>query len=150
MIETSLDDVARAALIEAYNCGEQRRECGGVIYERAGKYWYTTPVTDDKAFRVSLPMEAEPAPKGSRMVADYHNHICSSHNKQFAAFFSMGDALVNATFKVVGYMLDGCSGNIHRFDPAIDDVDDEEVDLTDGRKFYLTIGHISGWIDIFQ
>ncbi len=149
----TLEAASRAALIAAYNCSEQRRECGGVIYQsvsRAGVYYFTPPVTDDKPFRVNLPMEAEPAPAGWRMVADFHNHPCLKGNKLFAEFFSAGDVLVNDTFKTIGYMLDSCTGLIHRYSPGEDDRDDEEVDLPSGRVFYLTIGHIAGWIDIFR
>jgi hypothetical protein len=150
MIDTSLEDVARAALIEAYNCGEQRRECGGVIYERAGKYWYSIPVTQSKPFSVDLGELYVPDAEHTHIAGDYHNHLCTGRNKRFAEFFSMGDVLVNTVFQTVGYMLDGCTGNIHRFDPAQDDRDDEEVDMSSGRKFYLTIGHLSGWIPIYD
>jgi hypothetical protein len=43
-------------------------------------------------------------------------------------------------------MADLCTFEIHRFDPRQDDRDNEEVDLHSGRVFYLTIGHVSGWL----
>jgi hypothetical protein len=153
----TLELAVRSALIDAYNCGEQRQECGGVIYESAAGYSYTVPITDHKSFGVTIPyLYSVDPPPGAHRVADYHNHICSSHNASFAAYFSGGDVAVNKGFHLVGYMLDGCTGNIHRFDPAGDPVDDEEVDFKphpDGTvkpPFFLTIGHISGWIDIYE
>jgi hypothetical protein len=156
---SSIDVAAHDALIDAYNCGEQKQECGGVIYQddRSRAYTYTVPITSGKPFGVTIPyLYSVPPPVGTRVVADYHNHICSPRNAMFAAYFSFADASVNQGFHIVGYMLDGCTGNIHRYDPAQDDRDDEEVDFkphADGTikpPFYLTVGHISGWIDIFQ
>ena len=156
----TIEQASRAALIDAYNCGEQKQECGGVIYvstDSKPRFTYTVPITDHRAFGVTIPyLYSVAAPAGRRLVADYHNHICSPHNKDFAQFFSYGDASVNEGFKVIGYMLDGCTGNIHRYDPAQDARDDEQVDFlphADGTRkpsFYLTIGHISGWVDIFK
>jgi hypothetical protein len=146
-------EASQAALKEAYECSEHRRECGGVIYEwlePGGRKWYfySAPETSNKPFGVALNSLAEDAPAHMRKVADYHVHICSIHNRDFAAFFSVGDVLTNKGFGLVGYMLDSCTGDIHRFDPAQDDVDDEEVDLKSGRVFYLTIGHVSGWLPL--
>ena len=153
----TIELAVRSALIDAYNCGEQRQECGGVIYEGPGGFTYTPPITDHKPYGVTIPyLYSVDPPEGFHRVADYHNHICSSHNARFAAYFSTGDQLVNTGFHLVGYMLDGCTGNIHRFDPASDPIDDEEVDFkphADGTvkaPFFLTTGHISGWVDIFQ
>lgn len=149
----SLEEVARAGLIEAYKCSQQKRECGGVIYEfieAGGRKWYfRSPIeTSNKPFGVEIKAIGEPAPAGTKMVADFHVHICSVHNKDFSAFFSVGDVIVNQAMHTVGYMLDSCSGEIHRFDPAQDAVDDEEVDFKSGLVLYLTIGHVSGWISL--
>lgn len=146
----SIEETSRAALIEAYKCGEGRRECGGVIYRlHDGLYVFSEPITSDKPFGVDLgPAYAMPMLKPGELVADYHNHICSVHNRPFAEFFSFGDAILNKGLHTIGYMLDGCTGLIHRFDPAQDDIDDEEVDFKSGKVIYLTIGHVSGWIDL--
>jgi len=80
------------------------------------------------------------------VVADFHTHICSVHNRPFSTFFSSSDAIANQGLHTVGYMLSLCDGYIRRFDPAQDDQDDEEVDFHSGRVIYLTIGHIVGWV----
>ena len=148
----SLEQTVRAALIDAYNCGEQRQECGGVIYrdDRHRHYSYSTPMTSGRAFGVDLSTLYVHVPVGMRVVADYHTHICSRHNKVFADFFSASDALINEGLHTVGYILSGCTGAIHRYDPEQDPQGDEEVDLSSGRKIFLTSGHVSGWIDIFN
>lgn len=149
----SMDEAAHDALVDAYNCGEQRRECGGVIYRYENKsavpyvlYFYTTP-EKGRTFGVNITALAETAPSHMKLVADYHTHPCLGR-KELAQFFSPADVITNQGFHTVGYMLDNCRGLIHRFDPAQDDVGDEEIDMDSGRKMYLTIGHIAGWIDL--
>jgi hypothetical protein len=140
-----VNQAAHAALADAAICSQNRRECGGVVFMRPdGSYAYTAPVTSGKPFGVDLsgPYASAPGP----VVADYHVHICSVHNAPFADFFSASDAIANQGLHTVGYMLSLCSWNIHRYDPSQDDADDEEVDLHSGRVFYLTIGHVSGWL----
>lgn len=143
----TLEQASKAALIAAYDCGHQQFECGGVIFRYAnGRYVYTPPATGRMKF--ALPIAYVETPPGARRVADYHNHICNAHNWRFAPFFSASDAYTNDGFHIVGYMLDGCSGTVHRYSPGEDPRDDEEVDLHGGRKIYLTIGHITGWIPL--
>lgn len=151
--EGSIDEAARAGLVESWRCSQNRRECGGAIYqylEAGGRAWYfrSTVETSDKPFGVEIKALGEKPPPGMTLVADFHTHICSQHNRPFAEFFSVGDVIVNQAMHTVGYILDGCTGAIHRFDPRQDDVDDEEIDFVSGKKLYLTIGHLSGWIDL--
>jgi hypothetical protein len=80
------------------------------------------------------------------VVADFHTHICSVHNRPFADFFSPADAIANQGLHTVGYMLSLCDWNIRRYDPSQDERDDEEVDFHSGRVIYLTCGHIVGWV----
>jgi len=150
MIEyATIEQASRAALIEAYECGGRRYECGGVIYRLSnGAFAYSAPETSHRPFGVEITALSAPPPAGATMVADYHQHICSIHNLPFAEFFSPADALVDQGFHLIGYMLDTCTGDIHRYDSSQDDADDEEVDLHSGKTFYLTIGHISDWVDL--
>ena len=142
-----MDSAAIAALTVARDCPRQY-ECGGVIYEDADHYYHVSaPLTSHKHFGVDIVQYGEPTPVGWRIVADYHTHICSPHNRLFANFFSPADAYVNQGFHTVGYMLSLCDGNVRRYDPAQDDRDDEVVHFTSGREIYLTCGHIAGWID---
>ena len=142
----NMDAAAVAALRVALDCPRQY-ECGGVIYEDSEQqYHVTAPLTSHMHFGVDIPQYTEAIPQGWRIVADYHTHICSQHNRLFANFFSPADAYVNQGFHTVGYMLSLCDGNVRRYDPSQDDRDDEVVQFTSGREIYLTCGHISGWI----
>jgi hypothetical protein len=143
-----MDSAANAALTVALDCPRQY-ECGGVIYEDSEHHYHVSaPLTSHKHFGLNIPQYTEGAPEmGWRIVADYHTHICSQHNRLFANFFSASDAYVNQAFHTVGYMLSLCDGHVRRYDPSQDDRDDEVVHFTSGREIYLTCGHITGWIE---
>lgn len=144
----TLDDAAVHALTLAKQTCDLRYECGGVIRQTREGYVVSPLVSSQKPFNLDL---REPYGDGVDVVADFHTHICSVHNLPFAAFFSTTDADVDDGLHIRGYMLDLCTGNIHRYIPGEDDRDDEEVDFKphqDGSRLviYLTIGHIIGWV----
>lgn len=136
----SIDETAIDALKHAASTCDPRYECGGVVRRVEGGFTASETVTSAKPFGVDLEELY-----ATDVVADFHTHICSIHNKPFADFFSSSDALVNQGLHTVGYMLSLCDRNIRRYDPSQDDRDDEEVDFRSGRVIYLTIGHIVGW-----
>jgi hypothetical protein len=148
MVYESIELAAKAALVAAYLCGHQDYECGSVLYQGPEGYSFSAPVTDRKPFGVEIPQLSEPPPAGLKIVGDAHNHICNTHNKMFAAYFSPADGMVNQGFNVIGYMLDGCSGNIHSFDPNEWPREVMVVHFTSGRELELPIGHIVGWLDL--
>jgi hypothetical protein len=137
----TVDEAAISALTHAATICDPRYECGGVVRRVNGGYEASGLITSNRPFGVDLGEFYAPG-----VVADFHTHICSIHNKPFAAFFSSSDALANQGLHTVGYMLSLCDGHIRRFDPSQDDSDDEEVDFHSGRVIYLTIGHIVGWV----
>jgi len=137
----SIDESAIDALKHAAATCDPHYECGGVVRKVAGGGFQASRlVTSTKPFSVNLEQLYD-----SDVVADFHTHICSIHNRPFADFFSASDALVNQGLHTVGYMLSLCDRNIRRYDPSQDDRDDEEVDFHSGRIIYLTTGHIVGW-----
>jgi hypothetical protein len=137
MDEAAIEGLKRAAA----DC-DPRYECGGVVRVVEGGFQASDLITSNKPFGVDL----EPFYGAGAVVADFHTHICSIHNKPFADFFSLSDTIVNQELHTVGYMLSLCDWNIRRFDPTQDDRDDEEVDFQSGRVIYLTCGHIVGWV----
>ena len=152
-IFATMDAAAIDGLKDAAACSRNRVECGGAIYQRAdGVYVRSGVITSGKPFGVSLETVYEPVPTGMKVVGDFHVHICSVHNDVFAPYFSTSDAILNQGLHTVGYMLDLCTHNVHRYDPTQDDADDEEIDFkphADGTRhppIYMTIGHIVGWI----
>jgi hypothetical protein len=136
----TIDETAIDALKHAAEVCSPRYECGGVVRRVPGGFEASPLITSRKAFGVDF---AELL--GPDIVADFHTHICSVHNRPFANFFSPADASVNQGLHTVGYMLSLCDRNIRRYDPFQDERDDEEVDFQSGLVIYLTSGHIVGW-----
>lgn len=137
----SIDEAAVAALAEAKVCSQQRRECGGYIYQVAGGYSYTWPVTSGNSNSIDL----SPVYRLSwKWVADYHTHPCVGL-KPLNDLFSMQDILSNKGLHLTGYMLNLCNGSVHRW-ASDDPEDDVEVDFHSGVTIYLTSGHIVGFI----
>jgi len=137
----TIDEAAISGLQHAAAICDPRYECGGVVRVVEGGFEASPPISSKLPFGVDLGEFY-----GPDVVADFHTHICSIHNKPFADFFSTSDAIANQGLHTVGYMLSMCDWNIRRYDPAQDDRDDEEVDFHSGRVLYLTIGHIVGWV----
>ena len=136
----TMDETAIAALRHAAETCDPHYECGGVVRKVDGGFEASALTTSYKPFGVDLEELY-----GSDVVADFHTHICSTHNQPFADFFSPADAIANQGLHTVGYMLSLCDRNIRRYDPTQDDRDDEEVDFHSGLVIYLTSGHIVGW-----
>ncbi|HEY1873018.1 MAG TPA: hypothetical protein VGG67_01315 [Steroidobacteraceae bacterium] len=137
----TIDEAAISGLTHAAAICNPRYECGGVVRAVKGGFEASGLITSRRSFGVDLGEFY-----GPDVVADFHTHICSIHNRPFSAFFSSSDAIANQGLHTVGYMLSLCDGYIRRFDPSQDDRDDEEVDFHSGRVIYLTIGHIVGWV----
>ena len=137
----TIDEAAISALTHAAAICDPRYECGGVVRAVNGGFEASGLITSRRSFGVDLGEFY-----GPDVVADFHTHICSIHNRPFSAFFSSSDAIANQGLHTVGYMLSLCDGYIRRYDPSQDDRDDEEVDFHSGRVIYLTIGHIVGWV----
>ena len=137
----TMDEAAIEGLKHAADICDPRYECGGVVRQIPGGFVVSVLMTSKKPFGVDLGEVY-----GPDVVADFHTHICSIHNKPFADFFSSADAMANQGLRTVGYMLSLCDHNIRRYDPRQDNRDDEEVDFHSGRVIYLTCGHIVGWV----
>jgi hypothetical protein len=137
----TMDEAAIEGLKQAAADCDPHYECGGVVRAVDGGFEVSGLITSNRAFSVDLGEFYGPA-----VVADFHTHVCSIHNRPFADFFSPADALVNEGLHTVGYMLSLCDWNIRRYDPSQDERDDEEVDFHSGRVLYLTSGHIVGWV----
>jgi hypothetical protein len=142
---SNMDDAAIAGLRNAAPLSHNEREWGGVVYRRGVNYFFTAP-DPGEAFGVDLG-PAYAALPGESPVADFHIHICAGR-KELSLFFSPNDVVVNRGLHTIGYMLSLCDGNVHRYDPSQDEDGDEEVDYHSGRKLFLTIGHIVGWVDL--
>ena len=137
----TIDEAAISGLRHAAAICNPHYECGGVVRAVAGGFEVSGLITSRRPFAVDLGEFY-----ASDVVADFHTHVCSIHNRVFADFFSPADAIANQGLHTVGYVLSLCDWNIRRYDPGQDDRDDEEVDFRSGHVLYLTIGHIVGWV----
>jgi hypothetical protein len=137
----TMDEAAISGLRHAAAICNPNYECGGVVRAVPGGFEASALLTSRRPFDVDLGEFY-----GPDVVADFHTHICSTHNRPFADFFSPSDAIANQGLHTVGYMLSLCDWNIRRYDPAQDESDALEVDFHSGRVIYLTIGHIVSWV----
>lgn len=145
LVFASVDKAAVAALTEAKACSlhvsHAPRECGGYIFQVAGGYAYTSPVTSGEPNAVDL----SPVYRLNwRWVADYHTHPCVGV-KPLNDVFSMQDVLSDKGLHLAGYMLNLCNGVVHRWAEG-DPEDDFEVDYRSGAVMYLAIGHVVGFV----
>jgi hypothetical protein len=137
----TIDEAAISGLKHAAAICDPQYECGGVVRAVPGGFEPSALISSKRPFGVDLGEFY-----AREVVADFHTHICSIHNRVFADFFSASDAIVNHELHTVGYMLSLCDRNIRRYDPSQDDRDDEEVHFHSGKVIYLTVGHIVGWV----
>lgn len=122
---------------------------GFIVSRPGGGLFYTMfPHTDRKEATVTFDIKAH-MDKGDTLVALYHNHPC--HNKKyFVGYFSITD-LISAKFHdVPTFMLDNCTGDVHKFDWSTDKVhdtgNDKSVKLPNGKvkTLHLPSGKIVG------
>ena len=143
---TNTTDAAVDALNRAYTECDHTSECGGFIMEFHGVFIASGSVSSGKPFANPAMGDLYAAldHAGFKMVADWHTHVCSVHNKPFANFFSPADVGSNDGLHLTGYMLSLCDKNIRMYMPGYTERDDEEVDFKSGKVFYLTTGNLIG------
>jgi len=93
-------------------------EYGGVVVERSGRYFYTTPVTShvgtELAFRILIPMDAH-------IVGMYHTHPRGHINLldiDALGYFSSNDIAIARSLGVVSYIAEECDRTVRMFDPS--------------------------------
>lgn len=106
----SVEEAAIAALALALPLSE-KYEFGGVIFEIAGRYYYTHPVTSRRHDECTYDAEA---PEGARLAALYHTH--TPHD--MAGYFSSADVAMAVRHGVKSYVGLFSKGEIRVFDPT--------------------------------
>jgi len=93
-------------------------EYGGVVVERSGRYFYTTPVTahmgTELAFRILMPKDAH-------IVGMYHTHPRGHINLRdidALAYFSSNYIAIARSLGVVSYIAEECDRTVRMFDPS--------------------------------
>ncbi len=149
LISTPYDSINEAA-VEGLKQAEDSQygtqfEYGGLIYQSTidQKYYITQPTTSNDPGQVVLPFESKFP--DMKLVGSYHSHMCNPHYISYV--FSKNDIVFNEVLHIVGYMVDECTGDVHRFDPSNDRDDDVTIVGRKGSITKLTAGHIVGWIN---
>ncbi|HEY8508571.1 MAG TPA: DUF4329 domain-containing protein [Steroidobacteraceae bacterium] len=106
----SVEEAVIAALAIALPLS-RKHEFGGVIFEIAGRYYYTHPVTSHRHDECIYDAEA---PAGARLAALYHTH--TPHD--MAGYFSAADVATAVRHGVKSYVGLFSKREIRVFDPA--------------------------------
>ena len=131
-----LEEAIKGIMPYAFALSEEvNEEHAGCVFELAGKYYYSEPVSqgsyDDFQIKC-LP------PKGARLQAIYHTHPAGSD-----VGFSTSDIRIAKELKVNNYVACGDSGKILRFRP-----DKTRVRYERGRRDSMTSkGEVIGDIE---
>jgi hypothetical protein len=117
----SIEEAAVFAMARIYEWSHYY-EAGGVIGKLAdGKFAVSRPYTNWSGKQVDLENAYDPDnyPAGTQIVGDYHQHPCNS-NRFVPGVFSPNDLKEYRIFRVEGFVLDMCTGNVHAFKPGVD------------------------------
>lgn len=136
----TLEEAGVYAAKRLYQCSHVY-ECGGVIAKRPDGKFEVGPVSSSyDGDHVGIDHSVPP---GYKMVADYHSHPClpDSHAVEF---FSPQDIAGDTALRIVGFMLDECTGAVHEFTPGRDAPNDVQVD--EMELIFLTRGRVVGHI----
>lgn len=134
----TLEEAAVKAIERAYRCS-RNYECGGSIAKDPNGKFVVGPVdTDYEGDSVGIPRFE---PTGWTAVAMYHTHPCIPDHA--TGLFSPQD-MAGATMKrVLAFMGDLCTGDVHEYDPKT-----MRADTTAYSGIYLTGGKIVGHITL--
>jgi hypothetical protein len=111
----SLDAAAKYAEKLAMDLSKDY-EFGGALYEREGKYFFTTAVTNKNSYKVDYQISL---PKGAKMIGMYHTHPDSS---PYSDAFSVSD--IETANRMMMTMYVGVVSKNHtlKYDPQKDHV----------------------------
>lgn len=147
-------DAIRATAVRAlrwafYARNGYRWEYSGILLRRNGELGYSEfPRTLKKVDSVEMDPSKQKAP-GDMLVALYHTHPCNPR-EYFPQYFSPQDLISAFFYHVPTFILDECTGDVHEFDPAIDQARDTgvvvEIKTKSGRsrRVRLPAGRIVG------
>jgi hypothetical protein len=126
-----------------------RWEYSGILIRRNGELGYSEfPRTLRKVDAVEMDPSKQQAP-GDMLVALYHTHPCKPR-EYFPQYYSPQDLISAFFWHVPTFILDECTGDVHEFDPALDQVRDTgivvEIQTKSGRtrRVRLPAGRIVG------
>ena len=126
-----------------------RWEYSGILVLHDGEIMNNAfPRTMKKIDAVGMDADKQLNP-GDKLVGLYHTHPCKS-KEYFSQYYSPQDLISVYFYSVPSFILDECTGDVHEFDPAVDDPHQSGVNVTikrlDGRPrvVHLPAGRIVG------
>lgn len=149
--QISLDALATHALKEAFNAPNgDHWEYGGIIVSRDGYIMYPMEAITSKAIDYVLVDPSKLMQPGDKIVGLYHTHPCAP-DTHYPMYISRQDLLLPYFYKAPVYVLDECSGLVHKFEFGVDHIYDkggawveEQLRNCKIRRVYLPSGRIVG------
>ncbi len=140
--DTIQETAVRALRWAFYAPNGYRWEYSGILIRRSGQLGYTlSPRTLKKVDAVEMDPSKQQAP-GDMLVALYHTHPCKPR-EYFPQYYSPQDLISAFFYHVPTFILDECTGDVHEFDPAIDQVGDTgvlvEIQTRSGRTRHVRL-----------
>lgn len=146
---TPLQDKAIEALRQAYDEPNGKIfEHGGMIVANQGTLRFIEPYPDNDQPDGVYTTDRKMLLSGDSLVGTYHTHPCMKD--YYHQYFSRSDVIVAMFSGVPAFMLDECTGDVHEFFTAVDEVRDTGDDLpVRGPKcvkvmMHLPLGRVVG------
>jgi hypothetical protein len=138
----TLEEAGVHGVLRAYECSHAY-ECGGPIAMRPDGKFVVGPVKSTySGDSVEL---SHGVPAGWILVADYHTHPCNN-TSHAVSFFSPQDIAGYELRKIVGFMGDLCTGDVHEFRPGVDSPNGDPIPGEPG--YWLSHGRVVGQIQV--
>jgi hypothetical protein len=131
---STMDSAAVYGLYKSIHLSNEY-EYGGYIFKNGSSYRISEPITTHDPG--NLVLRGRRQPDGSVAAAMYHTHPCVEG--YIHEYFSIQDIAVAIYTETPTYILDGCKGDVYKFDPNVDMPDDSNK-----QGFILTSGRLVG------
>ena len=125
---TPLQELAVRALKQAHDePNGSVYEHGGMLIENQGTLRFMEPFPENDSPDSVHTYDKRKLLAGDMMVGTYHTHPCMAG--YYHQYFSTADVIVAMFTSVPAFMLDECTGEVHEFFAAIDDIHDTGDDV---------------------
>lgn len=136
----SLDAAALYAAARLERCSHYYECSGLIVVDPKGKFTVGPVRTDYSSDSVG--MSASGVPADWEKAAAVHSHPCVP--RHYTYLFSPQDVMGAIGERIINFMVDVCSGAVHKFDPQSDRPDVTKVD-----GIWMTGGRIIGYVPAF-
>lgn len=136
----SLDAAALYAAGRLEKCSHYYECSGLIVVDPKGKFTVGPVRTDYQSDSVSV--SGSGVPSDWVKAAAVHSHPCVPNH--YTYLFSPQDVMGAIGERIINFMVDVCSGAVHKFDPAIDRPDVTQVD-----GIWMTGGRLVGYVTAY-